>query len=176
MLSFISCSLVPEREDGKVQWIKNSFSVKMSVDYWQLTAVLWKWTSELISVFSSLICSFVCAHFYNHSSCYRSCSGLGCSPPPPTSSPVHSPLLGLQNFSMPCLIRTMRDSSVKDSMTLKLHSGLTSKNVMPFFSAYALACSVGTCRLKARCSRLPTRIRGTPGACWVGNHKTHHGS
>lgn len=43
--------------------------------------------------------------------------------------------MGLQNFSMPCLIRTMRDSSVKDSMTLKLQSGLTSKKVMPFFSA-----------------------------------------
>lgn len=85
-----------------------------------------------------------------------------------------SPLLGLQNFSMPCLIRTMRDSSVKDSITLKLHSGLTSKKVMPFFSAYALACSVGTCRLKARCRRLPTRIRGTPGACCQGkiNHRT----
>lgn len=79
---------------------------------------------------------------------------------------IHSPLLGLQNFSMPCLIKTMRDSSVKDSMTLKLHRGLTSKKVIPFFSAYALACSVGTCRLKAKCSRLPTRIRGTPGACW----------
>lgn len=79
---------------------------------------------------------------------------------------IHPPLLGLQNFSMPCLMRTMRDSSVNDSMTLKLHSGLTSKKVMPFFSAYALACSVGTCRLKARCKRLPTRIRGTPGACW----------
>lgn len=76
-----------------------------------------------------------------------------------------SPLLGLQNFSMPCLISTMRESSVNDSMTLKLQSGLTSKNVMPFFSAYARACSVGTCRLNARCSRLPTRIRGTPGAC-----------
>ncbi len=77
-----------------------------------------------------------------------------------------SPLLGFQNFSMPCLISTMRDSSVNDSMTLKLQRGLTSKNVMPFFSAYARACSVGTCRLNARCSRLPTRIRGTPGACW----------
>lgn len=86
-------------------------------------------------------------------------------------NPVPSPLLGLQNFSMPCLIRTIRDSSVKDSMTLKLHRGLTSKKVMPFFSAYALACSVGTCRLKARCRRLPTRIRGTPGACWEGKIK-----
>lgn len=46
-----------------------------------------------------------------------------------------SPLLGFQNFSIPCLISTMRESSVKDSMTLKLHSGLTSKKVMLFFSA-----------------------------------------
>ena len=46
-----------------------------------------------------------------------------------------SPRLGLQNFSMPCLISTMRDSSVNDSMTLKLHRGLTSKKVMLFFSA-----------------------------------------
>ncbi|TNN71195.1 hypothetical protein EYF80_018543 [Liparis tanakae] len=43
------------------------------------------------------------------------------------------------NFSIPCLINTMRESSVNDSMTLKLHSGLTSKKVMLFFSAYALA-------------------------------------
>ena len=34
-----------------------------------------------------------------------------------------------------CRMSTMRDSSVKDSMTLKLHSGLTSKKVMQFFSA-----------------------------------------
>lgn len=86
-----------------------------------------------------------------------------------------SPLLGFQNFSMPCLMSTMRESSVNDSMTLKLQRGLTSKNVMPFFSAYARACSVGTCRLKARCSRLPTRIRGTPGACWGKTNRQESG-
>lgn len=43
--------------------------------------------------------------------------------------------LGLQIFSMPCRISTIRESSVKDSMTLKLHRGLTSKKVMQFFSA-----------------------------------------
>lgn len=85
-------------------------------------------------------------------------------------APAHAPRLGLQIFSMPCRMSTMRDSSVKDSMTLKLHRGLTSKKVMQFFSAYARACSVGTCRLKARCSRFPTKIRGTPGACW--GHRT----
>ena len=56
--------------------------------------------------------------------------------PPPQPGPARaSPLLGLQIFSMPCRMSTMRDSSVKDSMTLKLHSGLTSKKVMQFFSA-----------------------------------------
>lgn len=54
------------------------------------------------------------------------------------------PLLGLHSLSMPCRIRTMRASSVKDSVMLKLHRGLTSKNVTPSLSAKAWAFSVVT--------------------------------
>lgn len=58
-----------------------------------------------------------------------------------------TPLLGLHRRSMPCLISTIRASSVNDSVILKLHSGLTSKKVTPSFSAYTCACSVVTWRL-----------------------------
>jgi len=57
------------------------------------------------------------------------------------------PLLGLQSRSIPCLMSTIRASSVKDSVMLKLQRGLTSKNVTPSRSAKAWACSVVTCRL-----------------------------
>ncbi|CAN7946557.1 unnamed protein product, partial [Ixodes pacificus] len=65
---------------------------------------------------------------------------------------------------MPFLRRAMRDSSTKDSVTLKSHRGLTSKKAMPCLWAYSAASCCPTSRRKARCSRLPIKILEMPGA------------
>lgn len=46
-----------------------------------------------------------------------------------------SPLLNPHGRLMPLRLRARRDSSANDSVTLKSHSGLTSKKAMLFFSA-----------------------------------------
>ena len=87
------------------------------------------------------------------------------SRPPCVNEPC-LPLLGPQDRLMPFRLRTSRESSASDSVTLKSHKGLTSKNAMSFLRANVSAIMSLTWRLNARWQRFPTRILGTPGACW----------
>lgn len=75
------------------------------------------------------------------------------------------PLAVLHNLSKPFLFRTRRESSVRDSVTLKSQRPLTSKYTMSCFLAYDRASSKPICLLKARCNLFPSKIFGTPGAC-----------
>ena len=78
-----------------------------------------------------------------------------------------SPLFDLPfHRSIPFLLRAILASSTRVSEMLKFTSGDTSKNPIECFSAYSSASSWWTCRLNAKCNRLPTKTLGIPGACW----------
>ena len=81
-------------------------------------------------------------HSLSHAHTYTDiCSVLS---PSHTHTHPPSPLLGFHSLSIPCLISSVRASSVKDPVMLKLQRGLTSKNVTFNLSAYSWACSVVT--------------------------------
>ena len=80
---------------------------------------------------------------------------------------LDSPLFDLPfHRSIPFLLRAILASSTRVSEMLKFTSGDTSKNPIECFSAYSSASSWWTCRLNAKCNRLPTKTLGIPGACW----------
>lgn len=76
------------------------------------------------------------------------------------------PLSVPQVLLIPLRFNATLESSANDSVTLKSHRGLTSKKAMSFFRAQDSAICSLTCRLYAMCSRFPTNILGTPGACY----------
>ena len=75
------------------------------------------------------------------------------------------PLFERHSRSMPFRLSAILASSTKVSEILKFTSGDTSKKPIAFLSAYVSASAWSTCRLKAKCRRLPTKTFGIPGAC-----------
>lgn len=78
---------------------------------------------------------------------------------------MNLPLFDRHIRSIPFRCNAIRANSQNDSLILKSHNGDISKHAILFLDAYNSACLAATCRLNAKCNRLPTNTFGTPGAC-----------